>query len=70
MKAIRHVAAGAALTLLAARLRSARRVRVQRVEVSGYTAHCHVAGEGADLVLLASPRVRARGGFSSAATPT
>jgi pimeloyl-ACP methyl ester carboxylesterase len=59
-KAIRYVVAGAALALLAARLRRGRRVRVQRVEVDGYTAHCHVAGEGEDLVLLASPLVRAR----------
>lgn len=49
----------AALAFLAARVR-ARRVQVRRVEVQGHTAHCHVAGEGPDLVLLASPLVRAR----------
>ena len=53
------VLAGAALAFLAARART-RRVEVRRVEVAGYTAHCHVAGEGPDLVLLASPLVRAR----------
>ncbi|NMO21675.1 alpha/beta hydrolase [Pyxidicoccus fallax] len=50
---------GATLAFLVARMRS-RRVRVHRVEVAGATAHCHVAGEGPDLVLLASPLVRAR----------
>jgi len=38
----------------------ARRVQVRRVEVAGATAHCHVVGDGPDLVLLASPLVRAR----------
>jgi pimeloyl-ACP methyl ester carboxylesterase len=53
------VLAGVGLAFLAARVR-ARRVRVRRVDVAGYTAHCHVSGEGPDLVLLASPLVRAR----------
>ncbi|MFP2906846.1 alpha/beta fold hydrolase [Pyxidicoccus sp. 3LFB2] len=30
------------------------------MEVAGYTAHCHVTGEGPDFVVLASPLVRAR----------
>lgn len=53
------VVVGAGLAGLVARARSPR-VRVRRVEVDGYTAHCHVAGKGPDLVLLASPLVRAR----------
>ena len=53
------VVVGAGLAGVIARLR-APRVQVKRVEVEGHTAHCHVAGEGPDLILLASPLVRAR----------